>query len=167
MYCYRVTYYIIGRDAVVLAADSRFSSPSSGTMLLGQYVRPVIRVGTKTLIGCFGLQSDVFKLRNDLRSTFLDSLDDEIEPESVSHVLSSYLYSSGLYISPILVGYGKKGPYICSMDSLGASTVTKSFAAIGTANAGLLSICESLYQPDLSSEELESLTRKTLNMVIK
>jgi 20S proteasome alpha/beta subunit len=134
-------------------------------MLLGQYTRPILRIGTKTLIGCFGLQSDIFKLKNDLRGKLSDCLDEEMEPENISHILSSYLYTSGLYISPILVGYGKNGPYVCSMDSLGASTVSNSFAAIGTANAGLLAICEALYEPELTAEELVSLTKKTLNMV--
>lgn len=150
-----------------MAVDSRFSSQGTGNLLLGEHTRPIIRIGSKTLIGCFGLESDIFQLRHDLQEKFKNCYDEEIEPEAVCHVISNYLYKSGLYITPIIVGYGLNGPYICSMDSLGAQTVTKPFAAIGTSNSGLLAICESLYEPDLPPHELVSITKKTLSMALQ
>jgi 20S proteasome alpha/beta subunit len=53
------------------------------------------------------------------------------------------------------------------MDSLGARTITKTFSAIGTANAGLLAICESVYKPDLTTNELFHLTKKILRLALQ
>lgn len=158
---------LAGRDAVVLASDSRFSSQQTGTLLLGEFKRPVIRVGSKALIGCFGLENDAHYLLHKIRDVVSQFNDSDLDPKSISTIVSNILYESGLYCTPLVVGISQTGPYLCSMDSLGAQTVTKNFAAIGTANAGLLSICEAQYQPDLDADELRQLTQNCLKMALK
>ena len=158
---------LAGRDAVVLASDSRFSSQQTGTLLLGEFKRPVIRVGSMALIGCFGLENDAHYLLHKIREVVSQFNDSDLNPKSISTVVSNILYQSGLYCTPLLVGIANDGPYICCMDSLGAQTVTKNFAAIGTANAGLLSICEAQYKADLDVEELQQLTQSCLRTALK
>lgn len=158
---------LAGRDAVVLASDSRFSSQQTGTLLLGEFKRPVIRVGSKSLIGCFGLENDAHYLLHKIREIVSQFNDADLDPTSISTIVSNILYKSGLYCTPLIVGITEDGPYLCCMDSLGAQTVTKNFAAIGTANAGLLSICESQYVPDLEVQELQKLTQSCLRTALK
>ena len=46
---------LAGKDSVTLAVDSRFSSHSTGTLLLGEQPRGVYRVGSHTLVACIGV----------------------------------------------------------------------------------------------------------------
>ena len=157
-----------GKDSVVLISDSRFSSPKTGSMLLGKYPRQVIRVGSKCMIGCFGLDNDSRTLMHKLRRKLRDHNDEEIGPENISRVVSDILYNNNLVISPVIVGLQKDGkPYICTMDGLGAQTVSNKFAVLGTANEGLLALCESLYSDNLEAPMLIDLAEHCFNMAMQ
>lgn len=156
-----------GKDSVMIATDSRFSSPETGSLMLGEFTRPIIRVGSMALIGCFGLESDAHLLMKKLRKKLSVFRQVDLNPFALSRITSDILYTSGLYITPIIVCFDSKAPYICSMDSLGAQTISNTFAAIGTANRGLLSICESIYNSNLSPEELVSLAKTALTLALQ
>lgn len=145
-----------GIDSVVLAADTRFSSYQTGSFLLGEYPRRIFRVGLNIIVGCFGLDADAISLKDHIQILFSDIPLMHIEPQSVARVISDFLYSKPLICSPIVVGFPQNGdkPYICCMDGIGAQTVTTDFALIGTASTSLYAICEDLYQPGLSANDL-------------
>ena len=154
-----------GRDSVVLAADSRFTSYRTGTFLLGQYPRLLFRVGERCIVGCIGLDSDARQLLVDVR----DRVEDQprLEPASVARVVSNALYRRRLMLSPMVCGMDTAtGPYICSMDGLGAQTEAP-FAVCGTANAGLYAICESLYQPELGADELCAVVERCVSLALQ
>lgn len=154
-----------GRDSVVLAADSRFTSYRTGTFLLGQYPRPLFRVGERCLVGCIGLDSDARQLLADVRDRVQDQA--HLEPASVARVVSNALYRRRLMLSPMVCGMDtSSGPYICSMDGLGAQTES-AFAVCGTANAGLYAICESLYEPGLGADELCAVMGRCLSLALQ
>jgi 20S proteasome subunit beta 3 len=147
-----------GKDSVVLLSDSRFSTQKTGSMLLGSYPRQTIRIGSKCLIGCFGLESDAKALLHKLRKKFTNIPESAADPASVSRVTSDILYESNYVLSPLVAGLSSSGePYLCTMDSLGAETVSKRFAVTGSATEGLLAICESFYAPGLEATELVGL----------
>jgi 20S proteasome subunit beta 3 len=157
-----------GKDAVVLLADSRFSSQKTGTMLLGKYPRKTIRVGCRCLIGCFGLESDSWALLSKLRSKFVDISEDDTPPASVARVVSDMLYNNNLVLSPIVVGIEREGSaYICTMDGLGAQTVSDKFSVAGTASEGLLALCESLYRPNLEASALAELAERCFHLAMQ
>ncbi len=174
---------LTGKDSVLLATDSRFSSQQTGPYLLGKHYRTVCKIGKNILIGCYGLDSDSRLLVENLRTKFVlhakDSFvndnvrkDSDIEPiyhpETVTRVVSNILYSSSLAISPIVVGLSNENkPYICSMDGLGAQTLSDTFAISGTSTAGLMSVCEQYYQPNLDSSELILLAEKCLKLALQ
>ena len=157
-----------GKESVVIASDSRFSSYQTGPFLLGQFPRCMFRVGSKTLIGFYGLDSDARSIMDKMNDDIVQHYDHEIDSKNVARLLSDKLYSSGLQCSPIIVGLSNEGePHICSMDGLGAQTVSNNFAVTGTANSGLYAICENLYEPNLSSNELVTVVEKCLRLALQ
>lgn len=157
-----------GKDSVAIASDSRFSSYQTGPFLLGQYPRCVFRVGSRTLVGFYGLDSDACAIMETMRENLFRHFDKDINTQSIARLLSDTLYASGLQCSPIVVGLSNKGiPQIFSMDGLGAQTVADDFAISGTANSGLYAICEAMYRPNLSSEELVTVVEKCLRLALQ
>jgi 20S proteasome subunit beta 3 len=160
-----------GRDSVVLVCDSRFSSQGSGATLLGNHPRFTLRVGSRAVVGCFGLDADARTLLHLLRLALATAgITGELEPPSVARVVSDLLYSHNFLLSPIVCGLSESGPctpYLCTMDGLGAQTVSSTFAVVGTANEGLLSLCESLYSPDLDTPDLISLAERCFTLAMQ
>ena len=157
-----------GEDSVVLVSDSRFSSAKTGTMLLGKHPRMIFRVGSRCVVGCFGLDADSRTLVHKLRSKLMDHMDSDFGPEQISRIISNTLYDNNFVLSPIITGLRNNGkPYICTMDGLGAQTISDKFAVVGTANEGLFALCESLYVPDLEAEDLIVLAEKCFDLAIQ
>eukprot|EP01032_Pedospumella_encystans_P025295 gene25295-28594_t len=130
-----------GKDSVVLVSDSRFSSYSSGHMFLGSHPRKVYRVGSRSIVGCFGIDFHSQVLMETVKRKLADHKDYEIGPASVAQVVSDSLYDNGFNVCSIVVGLsGDFQPFICSMDGLGAQTHSNKFAVLGTATQGLLAL---------------------------
>lgn len=157
-----------GNDCILLATDTRFSSYRTGTFLLGEYPRIVHRIGTRALVACIGLDSDIRDLFEEVKVKFENHLDDELAPNSIARVISNTLYRSRRIVTPLIVGIGndRKG-YICSTDSLGAQTEPEGFAVCGSASPGLYSICESEYQPGLDANELFLVMERALKLALQ
>ncbi len=153
---------LAGDNSVTLSVDSRFSSGSTGNMLLVNQQRPVYRIGSRTLIACLGLDADVVQLMDDLRSTLSDQIEADINPECISRVMSDLLYTSKYICNPVIVGIGANGPYLCAMDGLGAITTSSAFVAAGTSAAALLTACEAEYTPGRRPEKVLEDTNKIL-----
>ena len=147
----------VGRDSIVLAADSRQSSQATGPFMLNERPRRVFRVGDHTLVACFGLDSDVDALVHALREKLDLHCDSSIEPQNVARCVANILYVNRMICSPIVLGFGSQGPYICSMDGIGAQTVTHRFAVMGTASAALYAACEASFREGLGRAALGSL----------
>ena len=113
-----------GKDSVVIASDSRFSSYQTGTFLLGEFPRYVYQVGSKTLVGFYGLDSDARSVMDEIQEKLLHHVDRDVSCKSIARLLSDTLYSSGLQCSPIIAGLDEDCvPRICSMDGLGMALI--------------------------------------------
>jgi 20S proteasome subunit beta 3 len=157
-----------GRDGVVIASDTRFSSSQTGSFLLGQFPRSIYRMGSRTLVGFYGLDSDARTIMERMREKLSNHREDHLQPSNFARLLSDTLYAGGLICSPILIGLENNGrPFICSMDGLGAQTVSDTFAVSGTANSGLYAICESAYRSDLPVDELADVVEKCMRMALQ
>jgi len=157
-----------GKDSVLIASDSRFSSYKSGSFLLGEHARPVFRVGSRTVVGCIGLDSDAHSLREAVKEQLSGSADACIEPDAVSRVVSNALYRNRLYVSPVVIGIdSQRGPCICSMDGLGAQTVTDAFAVSGTASSALYALCERVFRPGMTDAELLAAAQRALELALR
>lgn len=161
-------FALAGQGSVVLATDSRFASLQRKGFMLSQQPRPIYRIGSRTLLGSFGLEPDNQMLVESITEKLDLYDDDEIEPKNIARLTSDLLYNQKLTITPLIAGLSKAGiAYLCSMDSIGAQTVCNTFCVVGTASSGLLAICESLYQPDLPAEELALLAERCLRLAFE
>lgn len=159
---------LAGKNATVLASDSRFSSYITGSLALGNFHRKIFQVGSKVVVGCFGLDSDAFELVHALREKFVDHTEEDLSSTMISRVISDLLYDQRWMLSPIITGLDESNqPFICTMDGLGAQTHSRNFAVLGTASSGLFGICESFDLSQCSAEELVAIAEHCFKMAVQ
>ena len=159
---------LAGKECVAVACDSRFASHRTGGMAITSSSRVVHHVGSQCIMGCLGLDSDSRILVDSMRERLASHEDLELEPHSIARCVSNILYEKGLYLTPLITGLDNKGlPYICSMDGLGSTVVTRDFAASGTASGTLFAICEAHYESDLEQEELVALAKRCFGLAMQ
>lgn len=161
---------LAGRDCVVVATDSRYASLKHKGFLMAQHLRNIHCIGKSTLLGCFGLEADAHSLALMVKQMLErgEFSDDDVFPNNVAKVVSHILYRNNLVAVPLIAGLLRDGrPFLCSMDGIGAQTRSRYFAAVGTSATGLLTVCESLYKPDLDAESLVMLTERCLRLAFR
>lgn len=57
-------------------------------------------MGSNTIVGCIGLESDVVLLMDELRESVQDYIEDDLEPQTVSRLISDILYRSNFMCTP-------------------------------------------------------------------
>ena len=114
-----------------------------------------------------GLEADAIELINILRSKLINVIEEDIDPENVGRLISSILYDSNLICYPVVAGIGSNGPYICSMDGLGAMTKTNDFVASGSSVSALLTACEAEYVPNCKPNTLLSIAQKIIKSALQ
>lgn len=155
-----------------------------GQPLIGTSARRVLKVHDKLVVGLSGLDGDVLTFSEDLSASLrLLAIEAgnaghyfPLAPPSLAQLVSTKLYAerrrSPLQVEPIIAGLiecrdssnknenetriacSRWIPYLCSQDSLGAPMVTRDFAVSGTCSPSLVGVCEALFRPDLSPDEL-------------
>ncbi len=157
-----------GKDGVMLAADSRYSFLHLRGVLLDQRSRDIFRLGSSTLFGCFGPDIYASVLVSDIQHVFGSHCQEELSPENLARIVSNILYERKYPVCPIMIGLNSLGqPFVCSMDGIGAQTVSNDYAVVGTANAEVLALCESLYHQGLDTNELMDLGTKCLKLAFR
>jgi 20S proteasome subunit beta 3 len=82
----------------------------------------------------------------------------EITPEVLSNVCATTLYErrfAPYFVEPVVAGLRVDNtPFLCAMDLLGAPLKTEDFVLAGTCSWQLYGMCESLWRPNLSPDEL-------------
>ena len=69
-------------------------------------------------------------------------------------------------MEPVIAGLDSKTfkPFLCQMDLIGCVSETTDFVVSGTPSEQLFGMCEALYQPDLSKEDLfETISQALVN----
>jgi 20S proteasome alpha/beta subunit len=158
-----------GQNCVVLAADSRVNVAGSN-IFLGQFHRKILKIGRKTLIGCYGLDGDMNSLVNKVRNKLATArvTNSQATPELVSSVISNTLYENNLMAIPIVAGMSPSTgrPRLCSMDALGALSFSDTYLAVGTSAPALLTNCERLYSPELQPSQLVAVAKNCLKLAL-
>ena len=86
---------------------------------------------------------------NVLRQKLHREVEEDLEPENVCRLVSDIMYSSHYLCTPVIAGVSSEGrPYLCSMDGLGAQTLSTTFVATGSSFDTLLATCEDMYIPN-------------------
>ena len=159
-----------GKDCVGIAADRRL-----GVQLqtVATDFTKVFGLGPKVYVGLAGLATDVQTVRNLLEfrmNLYKLKEDREMSPKVLSHLLSSLLYErrfAPYFIEPVVAGLDANNkPFLSGMDLIGAPVSVDDFVVSGTCTGNLNGMCESLYRPDQSPEELfETLAQALLSAV--
>jgi len=147
-----------GKDCVAIASDRRLGVQL--TTLATDFPK-VFRMSPTLYVGLAGLATDVQTLKGILEFRMqLYKLKEEREmsPAVFSHLLSTLLYEKRFgpyFLEPIVAGLDEKGePFLSAMDLIGAGIKEKEFVVSGACTGNLNGMCESLYKPDMSPDEL-------------
>lgn len=148
-----------GKDCVAIATDKRFGV--QGKSMSTKFQR-VFQIGPKLFVGLPGLGTDTKTVYQRLRfriNMYELRENRRIRPETFNSLLSSFLYERRFgpyFIEPVVAGIDEKTgeTYISGQDLLGSHDSPHDFVVSGTADEQLFGICETLWQPDMSPEEL-------------
>lgn len=150
---------MVGKDCVAIATDKRFGL--QGKTMSSKFQR-VFQFGPRLFIGLPGLGTDTKTVFRRLRfrvNMYELTENRKIKPQSFAAMVSSFLYEKRFgpyFIEPIIAGLDEKTgkPFITGMDLLGCQTDADDFVVAGTCAEQLYGMCETLWEPNLSPDEL-------------
>eukprot|EP00045_Choanoeca_perplexa_P001642 m.21051 g.21051 ORF g.21051 m.21051 type:complete len:205 (+) comp11088_c0_seq1:149-763(+) len=157
-----------GKDCVAIAADRRLGAQAQTVSCDFQ---KVFQMTPTTFVGLPGLATDVLTMSQRLQfklNMYRLREEREIEPATLVNLISSVLYEKRFgpyFVEPIVAGLTKDGkPYVASTDLIGCPMETDDFVVGGTSADQLYGMCESLYKPDMSPDDLfEVISQALLN----
>ena len=148
-----------GKDCVAIAMDRYFGV--QGKTMSSKFQR-VFQFGPKLFVGLPGLATDTKTVFQRLRfrvNMYELRENRRMRPKTLSTLLSSFLYERRFgpyFVEPIVAGIDEKTgqTFICVSDLLGSSDESGDFVVAGTCDEQLLGMCETLWEPNLSPDEL-------------
>jgi len=162
---------MVGKDCVGIASDKRLGQQL--TTISSDFTK-VFRMSPRLYVGLAGLATDVITLHQLLEFRMnLYKLKEErdMSPQVFNHLLSSLLYEKRFgpyFVEPVVAGLDAvtNQPFISSMDLIGATELSDTFAVSGTCTGNMYGMCESLFQPDMNPDQLfETLSQALLSSV--
>jgi len=158
-----------GEKCVVIATDKRFGVQAQ---TIATNFQKVFDMGPYLYVGLPGLATDtqtvVEKLR--FRKNLYELKENRrMSPKVFSAMLSNMLYGhrfGPFFIEPVVAGLDPKtfDPYICNMDLIGCINAPDDFVVGGTASQQLYGMCEALWEPNMSPEDLfETVSQALIN----
>lgn len=150
---------MVGKDCVAIATDKRFG-------IQGQTIscdfQKAFEMGPNLYMGLPGLATDSQTVMERMRFRLnLYELKEnrKVSPKTFTHMVSNLLYERRFgpyFVEPIVAGLDPETfqPYISTMDLIGCVTEPPDFVVGGSATEQLYGMCEALYEPNLSPDEL-------------
>lgn len=91
----------------------------------------------------------------------------KIRPRTFGALISSFMYEKRFgpyFLEPVIAGVDEKTgePYIDAQDCLGSGTGNTDFVAAGTCSEQLIGMCEALWRPNLSPDDLFEVAAQSL-----
>lgn len=129
-------------------------------------------MGPTLYLGLPGLGTDTLTVHQRLRFRLnLYELRENrrLRPKTLSSVVSNVLYEKRFgpyFVEPVIAGmdHVTGEPYICAMDLVGCVDEAKDFVVSGTCVEQALGMCEALFQPDMSPDQLfEAISQALVN----
>ncbi|CAB9508000.1 Proteasome subunit beta type-3 [Seminavis robusta] len=164
-----------GKDCVALAVDKRFAS---GAQMVNIAPRHVYVPSPELMVAFTGLEGDVQSLSHSLEKQVASKLGrglgfmnenrqqrPVITPRAMASLTSHVLYNrrqAPYYVEPLIVGLTTTTktcpdgatPFLCSMDCIGAKSISRAFVCAGAASDSIFGTAEALWKPDLEADEL-------------
>lgn len=161
-----------GKHSVAVVVDKRFAKDNA---LISVSPRPVLVPSSdpNTMVVFTGLDSDILTFRYRLEAQ-LARLQGIVRPDtgccvpasSVARLTSHLLYQQrargAYFVEPLVVGWdtasssteNNNKPYLCSLDMIGAMSVSHSFCCAGAATESLYGTASALWKEHLEDDEL-------------
>jgi len=162
---------MVGKDCVAIACDLRLGMQA---LTVSNNYPKIFSFSDSVFLGLTGLATDVATVSDLFRyKVNMYRLREErnISPETMANLVSTSLYERRFgpyFVSPVVAGINQTSgkPFICGFDSIGCIDFAKDFIVSGTASDQLFGMCEGLFEPDLSPDELfETLSQALLSAV--
>jgi len=162
---------MVGKDCVGIACDLRLGMQA---LTVSNNYPKIFSFSDSVFLGLTGLATDVATVSDLFRyKVNMYRLREErnISPETMANLVSTSLYERRFgpyFVSPVVAGINQTSgkPFICGFDSIGCIDFAKDFIVSGTASDQLFGMCEGLFEPDLSPDELfETLSQALLSAV--
>lgn len=156
-----------GKDCVAIATDKRFGV--QGRTMSSKFQR-VFQFGPKLFVGLPGLATDTKTVFQRLRfriNMYELRENRRMRPRTLSALISSFLYEKRFgpyFIEPVIAGIDEKTgeTFISTMDLIGSPTEPEDFCVAGTCSEQLYGMCETLWEPNLSPDELFEVAAQAL-----
>jgi len=163
-----------GHECVAIASDLRFGMDLK---TIGVEFEKVFQMGDNLFMGLGGFITDIQTVKE--KVLFRKNLYEQREgrkmtPKVFENMLSNMLYEHRFgpyFVGTITAGLetlqsGEVRPHICGTDLIGATEHPQDFVTAGPASDQLMGICEALWQPKMSPDDLfECVSQSILNAV--
>jgi len=158
-----------GKDCVAIASDLRYGV---NFQTISFDFEKCFKMGDHLYLGLSGLATDIQTVSNlaKFRTNLYELRENrKISPTAFAQVVSNVLYGRRFgpyFVEPIVAGLQPKTfePYIASADLIGCITTPEDFVVAGTCEEQLYGMCESLWEPNLDSDDLfETVSQALLN----
>jgi len=158
-----------GKECVAIASDRRFGIQ---TKTISTNFDKIFEIGPHLYIGLAGLATDVQTVSDRLkfRVNMYELRENRlIKPKTFTAMFCNLLYERRFgpyFIEPVVAGLNTDTwePYISCMDLIGCNTEPDDFVVAGTCADQLFGMCEALYEPNLSPDQLfETISQALLN----
>lgn len=158
---------MLGKDCVAIAADKRFGV--QGKTMSTKFQR-VFQFGPRLFVGLPGLGTDTKTVYQRLRfrvNMYELRENRRIRPKTLTSMISNFQYERRFgpyFVEPIVAGIDEKTgePFIEGMDVIGCQTKPLDFVIAGTCADQLVGMCETLWEPNLSPDELFEVAAQAL-----
>lgn len=160
-----------GMDSVAIAADRRFGVQAQ---TVSTNFQKIFEMGPRLYIGFAGLATDVQTVSERLKFRVnLYELREHrrIKPQTLTSVVSNLLYERRFgpyFVEPVIAGIDPVTlePFVANLDLIGCPMIATDFAVSGTCTEQMYGMCESLWVPDMTPDELfETTSQALLNAV--
>ncbi|XP_067928492.1 proteasome subunit beta type-3-like [Watersipora subatra] len=160
-----------GKECVAIASDTRFGIQGQ---TVGTNFQKIFEMGPRLYIGLPGLATDVQTISQKLKFRLkLYELREnrKVKPDTFMNMVSNLLYERRFgpyFVEPVIVGLHEKSnkPYIASMDLIGCPMIVDDFVVSGTCSEQMFGVCETVFKPDMSPEDLfETISQALLSSV--
>jgi len=161
----QITFYnggavvaMAGKNCVAIASDTRFGIRNQTVA----FDFPKIwRINDRCFVGLPGLLTDSQTFYEKLKfrvNLYRLREEREISAEVLANVCATALYErrfAPYFVEPVVAGLrADNSPFLCAMDLLGAPLKAEDFVLAGTCAPQLYGMCESLWRPNLTADEL-------------
>jgi len=156
-----------GKECVAIAADNRFGIQ---LQMIGTNAEKIVKVGPKLFMSMPGLVTDSQTVENRLRfrvNAYELRETKQITPRVLGALVSNLLYEHRFgpyFVEPVIAGLDPKTnePFLCAFDLIGCANEPEDFVVGGTCEEQLYGMCESLWKPDLSPDDLFEVISQSL-----